>query len=198
MNNKHKAFIQIGSLKEPKWINVKIIEKYENNTCLVEASGQKVVVNSSNVKKYEKVEYDFKKGKFTKVEEFIENNWENLKSCISDAIREFFPNEEIEIDEKEKIIYAREKALSIDCGIFEKETISSFIELPEWQIVSYKPVGATRWSPEDIEENVVGHSINNISAAKIFVDSIWSVRCSSFWDNKYFEKDQDLLIAQDF
>jgi hypothetical protein len=185
----------MGSLKEPKWINVKIIEKYENNTCLVEAGSQKVVVNSSNIKKYEKVEYDFKKGKFSKAEEFIEDNWENLKSCILDAIKEFLPNEEIEIDEKEKIIYACNNALSIDCGIFEKETISSFIELPEWQIVSYKTIGATRWSPEDIEENVVDHSINSISAAKIFIDSIWSIRCSSFWDNKFLEKDQDFIVA---
>jgi hypothetical protein len=145
-----------------------------------------------HVKAYKKAKYDQEKGGFVDVINFTNKNWSVLKSTIKESMEEFFPEMEISIDEKEKIIYTMQNQLSIGGGIFEIETLSSFEDVAQWSVVVYKSVPATRHEPEDVDEVFLGNSANNISAAKIFIDSIWNLKHEDYWENKRYE-----LMAQE-
>jgi len=184
----YKVFVQLGNQKSPKWTSGKVVEFFPlTSDYLVETHGQQLVLSYSNVKAYKKAKYDQEKRDFAETIEFNEKNWDNLKKILSEAMQEFFPEEKINIDEKEKIIYAMQNQLSISCGIFEVETFSFFQDVASWSVVAYKPIASTRYEPEDVQEISLGNSANNISAAKIFIDSIWSLKCESYWENKSYE-----------
>jgi len=183
----HKIFAQVGNSKNPRWMRGKVIEKFPDGIILVEVYGQKITVSDKDVKEYKRIKYDQEKQEFIELKEFVEKNWESLKKNVTEAAGKFFPEEHIKIDENEKIIYALDDCLSICGSVFEVETISSFVEVAEWSIVEYKQLPATRWEPEDFDEKQIGHAANNISASKIFLDSIWSAKCSNYWENKYYE-----------
>mgnify|MGYP006269303223 CR=1 FL=1 len=181
----HKCFVQLGKAKNPEWINCKLLEKLPDHTFLVECHGQKLVVE--RVKEYKKIKYNFEKQEFSEVEEFVNRNWEEMKNVLSDAVSKFFPNEKLVIDEKEKIIYAMDNSVSIGGSVFEVESIARFQDVSQWNIVRYKPIYATRYEPEDVDEINVGHSVNNIFAAKIFIDEMWRLNCEGYWENKSYE-----------
>lgn len=184
----YKVFVQLGKQKNPKWTSGKVLEFFHLiNDYLVETHGQQLVLNHQNVKAYKKAKYNQEKRDFAEIIEFNEKNWDKLKNILSEAMKEFFPNEKININEEEKIIYAMQDQLSISCGIFEVEAFSFFQDVAEWSVVAYKPIPATRYEPEDVQEINLGKSANNISAAKIFIDSIWSLKCESYWENKSYD-----------
>lgn len=183
----HKAFVQLGLWKNPRWTCCVVLENYQDDTSLIEVCGNKIIVDNNKIKKHERIEYNFEKREFTELTNFMNNNWEELKLSIIDAMNKFFPDEEIKVDEDEKIIYALDNSLSISGGIFEIETISSFKEVAEWSIVGYKPLPSTRWEPEDVQEIDLGHSRNTIKATKIFIDNIFQIKCEGYWDDKNYE-----------
>lgn len=183
----YKVFVQLGKQKSPKWTNGKVLEKYSDDTCLVETHGQELVLSNQKIKPYKKAKYDSEKGGFIEIIEFTNKNWEELKTIIVDAMDTFFPDEKFSIDENEKTIYAMDNQLSISGGIFEVESLSMFEDVPKWSIIQWKPIPATRWEPEDVSEIYLGNSSNNISAAKIFIDSIWAISCEVYWENKNYE-----------
>lgn len=183
----YKVFVQLGKQKNPKWTNGKVLKRYNNNTYLVETHGQELVLTNDCIKLYKKSTYNKEKRSFNEIIEFTEKNWDDLKNIITDAMDEFFPDEKINIDENEKIIYALQDQLSISGGIFEIESLTCFQDVAEWSVVAYKPIPATRYEPEDVDEVYLGHSMNNINAAKIFIDSIWNLKCENYWDNKSYE-----------
>lgn len=183
----HKIFAQVGNLKSPRWMRGKVIEQYLDGNTLVEAYGQKITIPSKDVKEYKRIRYDREKQEFTELKEFANKDWESLKQTLTEAMNKFFPEENIEIDEKEKVIYAFNDCLSISGGIFEVETISSFVETPQWSVVEYRTIPSTRWEPEDVEEKNVGHSANYVSAAKLFLDAVWNIKNEGYWENKYYE-----------
>jgi hypothetical protein len=184
----HKIFVQLGLWKDPRWTTGKVLEKYEDGTCLVETHGQKLVVDSTKIKKYQKIVYDFEKQEFTEIQYFVNKNWDGLKNHITKAMSYFFPTEKIEIDEKEKIIYACNNELSVGGSAFEIETISCFKDNPEWSIVHHKMLPQTRNNPEDVDEINIGHSSNNITAASIFIDAVWNIKKENYWENKFYEE----------
>lgn len=183
----YKIFAKVGNCKKPRWMRGQVIEQYPNGTTLVEAYGQKMTIPSGNVKEYRRIGYDREKQEFTELKEFVNKDWEALKQILTEAMNKFFPGEEIKIDEEEKIIYAFDDCLSISGGVFEVETISAFVETPQWSIVEYRQISATRWEPEDLEEKNVGHSSNYIGAAKLFLDAVWNIKNEGYWENKYYE-----------
>lgn len=181
---KHKAFVQLGNAKKPRWIFCEVLENYNNGT-LIEVHGQKIIAR--NVKEFKSIEYDKNTHDWPELREFVDNNWDFLKNVVSEAVGKFFPEESIKINDDTKTISAFEANLVVGGGIFEVETISAFIEIPQWSITEYRIIPSTRWEPEDVDEKHLGHTSNSISAAKLFIDAIWNGKCEGYWENKFFE-----------
>jgi len=183
MKNKVKAFTKVGLMKGDKWINGVILEEYEN-IYVVETYGNKISLEKRFVKKVEEMPYDEVQQCYPQLNNFVFENWNTLKNNITEAADSFFPEEEININEEDKIIECESLGISITATIKEIETISSFKEVPIWEVVSWETIPSTREEPEDVSERVMYADQSTLMAAKSFVDSMWIIKSEIYWNSK--------------
>jgi hypothetical protein len=177
---KIKVFTKVGLMKGEKWIKGVLLEEYPN-IFLVETHGNKISVEKRFVKPIVELKHD-EKGLYPALEEFVENNWEELKSYVVDSMKHFFPQVEFSIKEDEKVIECESFGLSIAASVKEIETISCFKEIPVWEVLAFNSIPATRDEPEDYSETTVSSEPGNLTTAKIFIDYIWSSNTIEYWE----------------
>lgn len=175
---KIKAFVQVGLMKKPEWIKGKLLERTDTHS-VVSVAGNTLTLENRDVKEFKELAYV--DGVCQQIEDFKNNNWEEMKQVVKDALAKFFPKETVREDEVEKILYIGSDDLTIGVGTVERKTIVSFIEEPCWT-VSYWKTHYSYSTPPDAEEVNCGDSTTSIGIARILVDAIWR-----FESDQYFE-----------
>jgi hypothetical protein len=180
-----KAFVQIGLMKQPKWLKGTLIKRDDQNST-VSVSGQTLVVENTNVKEFRELSYA--NGVCEEIENFKNQNWEELKTVVTDALAKFFPNQEIRADEEEKILYiGPDDDLTIGPSMVERKTIVSFIEQPCWTVTFYKMVYSYS-EPPDADEVNCGDSTTSIGIARILVDTLWRFKTEEYFETISLDK----------
>lgn len=178
IGNEVKAFVKIGNMRKPNWI----IGTYKGDNTLcheVEIHGILHHVQIGNVKLWEPVKH--LNGTFPAIDKFVEENWGELKTLVTESVNKFFPEEKIEINEENRQITVAE--IFIGGGVREVTTIAAIRELPCWSVTTYKTTPATRWEPEDVDEVTIAQEMGNIRAAKALIDAIWAQKTDPYWEN---------------
>lgn len=181
---KIKVFAKVGLMKEGRWLKGIILEEYEN-IFIVETYGNKLSIEKNLVKPVREMIHDNETGRYPGLDNFVEDNWSDLKNYILESIKFFFPEVKIKLNEEDKIIECEEFGVSVTSSIKEIETISCFMEKPVWEVSSFHTIPATRYEPEDISESVVYSESSTVGAAKAFLDFIWSVKSQGYWESKF-------------
>lgn len=171
--DKVKAFVQIGLMKEPKWLRGTLVEEG-----VVEVNGNRLVLDRSKYLLWEPLEY--KDGKCRVLDDFAESTWNELKVLVNDAAAHFLPGEEVKFDEDEKVITVGD--VSVSPGTEELKTIVSFREIPVWRVTYWKYIAATRWEPPDADEVDCGYG-NAFNAARILIETILKFKRDAYWEN---------------
>lgn len=185
-NDAIKAFVQIGLMKKPRWLEGKYIMQLEN-THLVSVKNQEIAVEHGKVKKWEPLKAGVV-GSDWKCEEldlFANKNWESLKNYCTNALEKFFPECSLSFNEEEKSISLQGDYLPeihICPGIEEVESIARFFETPAWSIMYFATVPATYHEPEDVDEIHCGNARSSVHAAKILIDTVWKLKTEDYWE----------------
>lgn len=183
-----KAFVQIGCMKKPRWIVGKVMDtNFPEDGVLVEIYNNFHWVDRNKVKLYKRMAYDSKNYLWQDVVNFSNKNWESLKKNIYKAKSQFFPNIDIEVDEKDHIIYAMSKTVSIGAEVHEVESLDCFEEVAAWGVQIWSEIPATQWEPPDVDSTHYEVSMNTQRAAKAFINAIWQVMQNNYWDNESYD-----------
>jgi len=177
-----KMFAQIGSMKKPRWIAAKYLDDVPPNNCMVEIHGQSLLFDKDKIRKYIKIAYD-KNGECPDLIKFQNNHWDYLKKIITPAMDAFHAGVDYRFDEKEKAVYAFNDALVLSGGVIERESIVSFFETTAWCISITQSIGGSYWEPPSEDSVDLGSAIDSISAAKLFVDTVWKCKCEDYWNS---------------
>jgi hypothetical protein len=178
---------KVGRMKKAGWIKGVVLESKFDDEVLVETkSGQKIWTENSNVKHDKTLEYNQETQSFPEVDKFVEANWTNLISVIENTMKEFFPKMKVSTDEEEKIINI-EDIVSISASIETRETLSSFIEVPVWDVSVYSYVPGNYDEPPSTDLCNVGYSPTNYGTAKIAIDVLMKERISSYFESQFYE-----------
>lgn len=180
-----KVFTQIGSMKKPRWLVGNAIDcDFPELGILVETHSNTVWSESTKVKKFSRLGYDNKTGLCPALVDFQNKNWDYLKNHVSKAMERFFPNVDVQYDDKEKIIYAMDKHITIGAEVSEVESIAAFTEVPGWGVEIWKEIPATRWEPSNVDSASFGVTYTSMLAARLFLNAIWQVQHDSYWDGE--------------
>jgi hypothetical protein len=179
--DKVRVNAKLGNMRESKWIEGTILESDFEDDVLVETRFQKVWSPRRSVKIFKKLEYDSTNHVWPAVEEFNNKYWDDLKSCVSKALEEFFPNVEMEVDEEEKIINI--DSFSIGSGIEERETLTHFIELPVWNVSVETYCPGNRDEPPSSDLADIGSSAFSIGTAQVLINSMMKYKIGSYFEN---------------
>jgi hypothetical protein len=179
--DKVRVNAKLGKMRESKWIEGTILESDFEDDVLVETRFQKVWSSRKAVKIFKKLEYDSTNHVWPAVEKFKNKYWDDLKSCVSKALEEFFPNIKMVVDEEEKIINIDN--YSIGSGIEERETLTSFIELPVWNVSVEAYYEGNIDEPPSSDLIDVGSSASSTGAARFLIESMMKDKIGSYFDN---------------
>jgi hypothetical protein len=170
---------KLGKMRERKWLDGTILES-DFDDLLIETKFQKVWAPRNEVKQYQKLAYDSKKHIWPEVENFKNKYWNDLRSCVSEALNNFFPSLKMVIDEEEKIINI--DSWSIQAGIEERETLVAFIELPVWNVSVEAYCAGNRHEPPHSDFVELGSSASSLGAARILIKSLMDEKIGSYFD----------------
>lgn len=173
--DKIKALVQIGLMKEPRWLRGTLVEQG-----IAEVNGNRLSLEPGKIMLWEPLEWV--DGICPAIEDFAEDNWEGLKEYVAKGMKEFFPEENYRFDDRERIVYACDDNISIGAGLTEVKSIGRFFEVPTWTVTEYRTQYYGRMQPPDVDEVLLGESRSSIGAARILVDAIWKARNDSFWE----------------
>lgn len=176
-----RVFAKLGNMREKKWLDGVVLESEFDNDLLIETRFQKIWAPVSDVKSYKKLEYDSNSGTWPAVEEYKNKYWNDLKSIVSKALENFFPNLEMVVDEEEKNITIDYH--SIAAGIEERKTINGFIEVPVWNVCVEVYCSGSRDEPPSSDLQDVGSSASNIGVTQILIESMMKEKVGSYFDN---------------
>jgi hypothetical protein len=200
-----KAFVQVGLMKKPKWtkgtliasnrnlgvqelkdLGFKVRVKHEDEY-LVDVAGNRLYLKPQDVREWRPLKFGpSPEFKCDKMEQFVANNWEDLKLKCKNSIAEFFPKVSLKIDEKEKTISVEDSHgpyLTVASAVMEKQSIASFFETPAWEVVLWVSIPATRWEPANVDEKNCGFAETTIGAARLLVDNIWRCQTDDYWQS---------------
>jgi hypothetical protein len=182
-----KGFAQLGTQNKERWVR----GTYIGNNKVEFWTGAVLALPDDKIKEYKRFErIDQQYPEQTK---FINDTWDQLKANIKESVSCFLPNVKLEIDENEHIVYALCNTISICPAITERENIFAFTEISTWQICVEVNYPSTRWEPSTSDLAEVSDSPNPITAAKLFLDTIWKYSTEDFWQNKH-----DNELAKEF
>lgn len=86
--------------------------------------------------------------------------------------------------------------VTLDPVIHEKETISRFVEFAAWQVNLWKHYPASRCEPDSYVDCPVGEPTNYQHAVRIFVETVFKVKCDGYWDAKADEAYARSLVEE--
>jgi len=182
-----KAFVKIGMMRKPDWRIGTYVR--QNELCHeVELHGIVHPVEIGKVKLWEPVKHE--NGTFPAIDKFVEDNWGELKQIVTDSVKNFFPNEKVDINEENRQITVAD--ITIAGAVREVESIARISELPCWSVITFKTIPATHWEPEDVDEVLIAQAPSNMTAAKALIDAVWNFKSSPYWENL-----NDSKFAQD-
>ena len=171
--DKIKAFVQVGLMKEPRWLKGTLVEPGK-----ADVNGNVLSLEPGKIKLFKTLE-------IADQEKFAEDNWERLKEVLTAAKEKFFPSERLKFDEEEKIAYL--SGISVAVGYEEVHSIVRITEQAVWTVCVLHKIPATRWEPEDADEVEVGCSANTVTAAKIAIDALWKYSTMGYWESLEME-----------
>lgn len=128
---------------------------------------------------------------------FVDDSWQKIKENIKESVGLFFPNIHLEIDEDEHIVYAFGNSISICPAIVEREGIFAFTETSTWQVCVEVNYPSTFWEPSTSDIAAVSESPNPITAARMFLDTVWKYSTEDYWQNKYDDELAKEFIVQE-
>jgi hypothetical protein len=172
IGDKVKALVQIGLMKEPKWLRGTLVE--ENTVEMIH--GSRLVLEYGKIKLWKPLPHD--ETGCPKVKEFAQTQWEELKQTVTEAAKHFLPNEEVKFDEEEKTVEIAGVTLHPD--LTEIETIAEFKEIPCW-VASYWVTTYSHSEPPDADEVICGHAGSPDNAARLLIDSVLKNRADDYW-----------------
>ena len=170
---------KLGKMRERKWLDGTILES-DFDDLLIETKFQKVWAPRNEVKQYQKLAYDSKNHIWPEVENFKNKYWNDLRSCVSEALNNFFPNLQMVVYEEEKIINI--DSWSIQAGIEERETLVAFIEIPVWNVSVEAYCAGNRHEPPHSDLVELGSSASSLGAARILIKSLMDEKIGSYFD----------------
>lgn len=173
IGDKVKAFVQVGLMKEPRWLRGTLVSEG-----VVEVNGNHLSLERDKIMRWQPLEYE--NGECQAIKDYADSTWDQLKELVNDAVAHFLPGEKVEVDEKEKTITVHE--VSISPGLHEIKTIAAFREMPTWNVSYWKYIPSTRWEPPDADEVDCGHG-GPFQAARILVDTILKFSADAYWDS---------------
>lgn len=173
IGDKVKAFVQIGLMRNPKWIKATLVEE---NT--VEVHGNRLHLDRGKIKGWSPLPHDDEG--CPKVREFAQTQWEELKATVTEAAKHFLPNEEVKFDEEEKTVEIA--GVSLHPDLTEIETIAEFKEIPCW-VASYWVTTYSHSEPPDADEVICGHAGSPDNAARLLIDSVLKERANAYWES---------------
>lgn len=176
-----RVYAKLGKMREQKWIEGVVLESDFRDDILVQTKYQKVWSPAKYVKHYKKLDYDVENSSWPEVDKFKNLSWNALKDFVSKSLYDFFPNNKMAVDEKEKIIIVEE--FSIQAGIQERETIVSFIELPVWNVYVETYYSGNRHEPPSSDVVDLGSSASVIGATKILIESMMKEKIGAYFDS---------------
>ena len=182
-----KGFTKLGSQTKEKWTR----GTYIGNNKVEFWTGVVVTLTDDKIKEYKRFERIGQE--YPEQAKFTQDNWHQLKENIKESVGLFFPKVNLEIDEDEHVVYAFGNSISICPAIIERESILAFTEASTWQVCVEVSCPSTLWEPSSSELSEVSESPNPITAARIFLDTIWKYSTEDYWQNKY-----DNELAKEF
>jgi len=168
-----KAFVQVGLMKKPSWLRGELVSRDQENATVIVA-GNTLVLENHKVKEWKTLEWimgDNHVSRCKELEEFQEQNWEDLKIQCEGMVSKFLPDVVLKFDENEKMISV-EDHIQIMAGVVEKESIVRFFEVPAWTVTQFEERYYGRLQPPDVDEIDLGSSQSNLGAARLLVESI--------------------------
>lgn len=179
IGDKVKVFNKVGLQKEDQW-NVAKVSSFDDATVTVHCYNNYYTVDRSKVKKLVKIGEK-------EINDFAEKNWEELKVTVSDAVANFFPKlvSELKFNEGDKTISVYD--VDISPTSTERMSIGSIIETPTWCVTYWKSIAGDFYTPPDVDAVDCGNSPNNLSATRIFIDTIWRLDGDSYWESKAYD-----------
>lgn len=176
-----------GSMKEDRWIPAVVLDANFDDGILVESYKNKIWIEPSKVKHLIKFEYDQENQCWPEVKKFETERWDRMKKKVANAMKTFFPNKEVNIDEKEKIINIDNLFLS--AGIEERETWDSFMDVACWRVSAEVCSGGSYTEPPSVEEVEMGWSASEIAATRIIIESLYKSDVDGYFDSLPWEND---------
>lgn len=173
IGDKVKAFVQIGLMRNPKWIKATLVEE---NT--VEVHGNLLTLERGKIKGWSPLPHDDEG--CPKVREFAQTQWEELKESVLKAALHFLPDDSVKFDEEEKTVEIA--GVSLHPDLTEIETIAEFKEIPCW-VASYWVTTYSRSEPPDADEVICGHAGSPDNAARLLIDTVLKERANAYWDS---------------
>ena len=198
-----KVFAKVGLMKKPQWIKGNLIACNRNlglqelkdlgfkarvkheDEYLVEIHGNRLYLKPTDVREWRPLKFGpSPEFKCEKMDEFISNNWEDLKKKCQDAVLKFFPEVTLKFDDKENTIGVEDgygPYLTVAPAVLEKQSIAAFFEVPAWEVVHWVSTAGTRWEPPGVDEVNCGFAETTIHAAELLVNKLWQYHTEDYW-----------------
>jgi hypothetical protein len=178
---KVRIYSKTGSMKEYRWIPAVVLEANFDDGILVESYKNKIWIEPSKVKHLIKFEYDQENHCWPEVKKFETERWDRMKKQVVNAMKNFFPNKKVNIDEKEKII--KIENLFLSAGIEERETFDSFIDVACWSVSAEVCSGGSYTEPPSVEEVELGERASDTAATRLLIESLYKSDVDWYFDN---------------
>jgi hypothetical protein len=108
-------------------------------------------------------------------------------SLAQEALAELLPSETVDLlndRHSDPSIRGYHGAVTLDPVVFEQETIGAFIERAGYQVTVWNYHHATRQQPEEYVDAPVGTFPNIGAAVQSFVQTIFKLKASDYWQHK--------------
>lgn len=101
------------------------------------------------------------------------------KALLDNALHHLLPGETVEI--KDGSIYWNQ-CLTLDPVVYERESLTCFIETAGWQLNLWKHHPATYHHPEEIEDAPIGDPAPYGHLVQRFIENIFKINASAYFD----------------
>ncbi len=132
----------------------------------------------------------------SKVKAFVELSEDEHESAINKdiplgleliqkALHALMPGQVVERIDNE--IFGYGKSLSLEPDIFEQQAIGRIHEIPGYRVTIWHETRATRMNPSEMVDESVGLYPTIESACRQFVNTLFSMSASDYWENQITE-----------
>jgi hypothetical protein len=174
-----RAFAKLGNQREAHWKDA----MYLGNNTVEFRQGTVLILKDEEIKRIKKL--DCVDGEWPALKEFVDNNWESLKSVVVDAMGKFFPEVVYTFDEKEHIVKANH--FFISPAVVEFESWDAFTEQTVWQLSAEMYRAGSYWEPPDVDIADMDCGKNSDFIVRKLLDAIWNDKTEAYWENKWCE-----------